>query len=81
MESSFGRVINSVRVVLESNWDTQQLFNENDPNSFVTKFLSPLKFDGQWEVAIMEISYPLCLQNIANKLDMVVGQYGEVISR
>jgi len=74
MESSFGRVINSVRVVLESNWDTEQLFKENEPNSFVTKFFSPLKFDGQWEVAIMEISYPLFIQNIANKLDMVVGE-------
>jgi len=78
MESSFGRVINSVRVVLECNWDTQQLFKENEPNSFVTKFFSPLKFDGQWEVAIMEISYPLYIQNVANKLDMVVGECSDV---
>ena len=78
MESSFGRVINSVRVVLESNWDTQQLFKENEPNSFVTKFFSPLKFDGQWEVAIVEISYPLYIQNIPNKLDMLVGECGDV---
>jgi len=77
MEFSFGRVINSVRVVLESNWDTGRLFKENEPNSFITKFFSPLKFDGQWEVAIMEISYPLYIQNIPNKLDMVVGEWGD----
>ena len=59
MDRAFGRVVNSKLVILESNWDVQQIYKENEPNSFVTKFFDPLVFDGSWEVAISEISYPL----------------------
>ena len=63
--------MNSKLVILESNWDVQQIFKDNEPNSFVTKFFDPLVFDDSWEVAISEIIYPLYLQNYS-KTDLIV---------
>ena len=50
--SVYGRFVNSKLLVLESNWDTQNIYPANEPNSFVTKFFSPLEFDGAWEIAL-----------------------------
>jgi len=74
MDRIIGRVVNSKLVILESNWDVQEIYKENEPNSFVTKFFDPLVFDGSWEVAISEISYPLYLQNYS-KTDLVVMEW------
>jgi len=61
--SVYGRFVNSKLLVLESNWDTQNIYPANEPNSFVTKFFSPLEFDGAWEIALAEISYPVYIKN------------------
>ena len=71
MDRAFGRFVNSKLVIVDSNWDVQQIFKENESNSFVTKFFDPIVFDGSWEVAISEISYPLYLQNYS-KTDLIV---------
>ena len=78
MDRAFGRVVNSKLVILESNWDVRQIYKENEPNSFVTKFFDPLEFDGSWEVAISEISYPLYLQNYS-KTDLLVMEWPKTI--
>ena len=51
MERAFGRVLNSKLVILESNWDVQEIYKENEPNSFVTKFFDPLmlRVRGKWQ--------------------------------
>ena len=74
MDRVIGRVVNSKLVILERNRDVQEIYKENVPNSFVTKFFDPLVFDGPWEVAISEISYPLYLQNYS-KTDLVVMEW------
>ena len=72
--SVHGRFVNSKLLVLESNWDTQNIYPANEPNSFVTKFFSPLEFDGAWEIALAEISYPVYIKNF-DKEDLVIYEW------
>ena len=41
-----------------------QLFPDNTLGSFTNFLPEPLSLDGQWEVAISEISYPSMYQNV-----------------
>ena len=78
MDRVIVRVENSKLVILESNWDVQEIYKENEPNSFVTKFFDPLVLNGSWEVAISEISYPLYLQNYS-KTDLIVMEWPKTV--
>ena len=62
--ATFAKEVNSKLVILESNWGTQKIFENNKPNSFVTKFFEPLDFTGAWEVAIASISFPFYVRNV-----------------
>ena len=44
-----------------------QLFPENTLSSFTNFLLEQLKLEGQWEVAILELSYSSMYQNVTER--------------
>ena len=55
----------SLTIELASN-ASEQLFPDNTLSSFTNFLPEQLNLDGQWEVAISEISYPSMYQNVTN---------------
>ena len=53
----------SITIELVSN-ASAQLFSDNTLSSFTDFLPEQLNLDGQWEVAISEISYPSMYQNV-----------------
>ena len=44
-----------------------QLFPDNTRRSFTNFLLEQLNLDGQWEVAVSEMSYPSMYQNVTER--------------
>ena len=59
-------------VTMISNWDLQRVYKNNVPNRFVQRLVEPLVLNGDWEVAITDISFPLHCENVPNSLKVGV---------
>ena len=69
--------MNSFTIELVSN-ASSQLFPNNTLSSFTNFLPQQVNLDGQWEVAISEISYPSMYQNVTKRKIMF---YDEKLSK
>ena len=58
------------QITLPSN-SSLKFFGDNKPNNFTTKLPVRLSMEGQWEVALMDIQYPISGQNVQK--DLTIG--------
>lgn len=61
---------NQFQVTLPSN-SSREYFPRNRSSDFTTQLAVPLELEGEWEVAIVDIQYPICWKTIQK--DMTVG--------
>jgi hypothetical protein len=57
----------SFLVTLPSN-SNMKAHPENEPGSYTVKLASPIKLDGEWEVALVSVQYTHCWSNLAEDI-------------
>jgi hypothetical protein len=57
----------SFLVTLPSN-SNMKTHPENEPGSYTVKLASPIKLDGEWEVALVSVQYTHCWSNLADDI-------------
>ena len=57
------------QVTLPSNVNVE-LFKDNSPSNYITQLSNPVNLDGKWEVALVDLLYPLNWFNLRRSIPL-----------